>query len=70
MTYNSPYILVPEIGGILDTMERERALRNVRVRVANNSKDDGVGHIALTANLNFRGLKKGGFYTKVYLSDT
>jgi len=62
MTYENPWIKIPQGGTMLDAMERARLLRDVEVHVADVRGNDNVGHIALAAGIPLRKLERGRLY--------
>jgi hypothetical protein len=62
MTYENPWVKVPEGGTTLDAMERARLLKDVEVHVADVCGDDSVGHIAFAAGVPLRKLERGRLY--------
>jgi hypothetical protein len=62
MTYENPWVKVPDGGTTLDAMERARLLKDVEVRVADVCGDENVGHIALAAGVPLRKLERGRLY--------
>tara|TARA_R110002003_G_scaffold288_15_gene18466 strand:- start:22791 stop:24353 length:1563 start_codon:yes stop_codon:yes gene_type:complete len=62
MTYENPWIKVPEGGTTLDAMERARLLKDVEVHVADVCGDESVGHIAFAAGVPLRKLERGRLY--------
>jgi len=62
MTYENPYVRLPEGGNVLDAMERARLLRDMKVRIADVRVDDDVGHVAFTAEGKCRKLERGRLY--------
>jgi hypothetical protein len=62
MTYENPWMKVPEGGTTLDAMERARLLKDIKVRVADVCGDENVGHIALAAGVPLRKLERGRLY--------
>ncbi|KAF2476429.1 uncharacterized protein BDR25DRAFT_277535 [Lindgomyces ingoldianus] len=63
MTYENPYVKVPEGGSMLDAMERARLLKDVELFVADVQGDRDVGHIALAAGVPLRKLERGRLYS-------
>lgn len=49
MTYDNPYVVLPEGGATLDAMERARLLRDLRVRIGDVRIEEDVGHVAFAA---------------------
>jgi hypothetical protein len=62
MTYNNPFLPLPDGGGVLDAMERARVLRDLRVWVSDVRGGDDVGRIAFTSDADARGLEQGRLY--------
>ena len=62
MTYENPYVRLPEGGNVLDAMERARLLKDMKVRIADVRVDDDVGHVAFTAEGKCRKLERGRLY--------
>ncbi|RMZ72282.1 ATP binding [Pyrenophora seminiperda CCB06] len=62
MTYENPWVKIPQGGTMLDAMERARLLRDVEVHVADVRGDDNVGHIAFAAGTPLRKLERGRLY--------
>ncbi|KAI0615007.1 hypothetical protein Ptr902_09692 [Pyrenophora tritici-repentis] len=62
MTYENPWVKIPQGGTMLDAMERARLLRDVEVHVADVRGDDNVGHIAFAAGIPLRKLERGRLY--------
>lgn len=62
MTYENPWIKVPDGGTTLDAMERARLLKDVDVYIADVRGDKEVGHIALAAGVPIRKLERGRLY--------
>lgn len=49
MTYDNPHVQLPQGSGPLDGMERARALRDLRMRIADVNGLDAVGHVAVVS---------------------
>ncbi|KAF2856742.1 hypothetical protein T440DRAFT_7060 [Plenodomus tracheiphilus IPT5] len=62
MTYENPWVRVPDGGTMLDAMERARLLKDVEVRVGDVCGSDPVGHIAFAAGVPLRQLERGRLY--------
>lgn len=62
MTYENPYINIPEGGGVLDAMERARLLKDLKVRIGDVRGSEEVGHVALSTGANIRRLERGRLY--------
>ncbi|KAK1909158.1 hypothetical protein P3342_011236 [Pyrenophora teres f. teres] len=62
MTYENPWLKIPQGGTMLDAMERARLLKDVEVHIADVRGDDNVGHIALAAGIPLRKLERGRLY--------
>jgi hypothetical protein len=62
MTYENPWVKVPNGGTMLDAMERARLLKDVEVCVADVRGNDNVGHIAFAAGVPLRKLERGRLY--------
>jgi hypothetical protein len=62
MTYENPWVKVPDGGTMLDAMERARLLKDVEVCVADVRGNDNVGHIAFAAGVPLRKLERGRLY--------
>ncbi|KAG9187643.1 hypothetical protein G6011_05514 [Alternaria panax] len=62
MTYENPWMKIPDGGTGLDAPERARLLRDVQVHVADVRGNDDVGHIAFAAGVPLRKLEKGRLY--------
>lgn len=62
MTYENPYVKIPEGGSTLDAMERARLLKDMKVYVSDVRGDKTVGHIALAAGVTLRHLERGRLY--------
>jgi hypothetical protein len=62
MTYENPWVKIPEGGTMLDAMERARLLKDVEVCVADVCGNDDVGHIAFAAGVPLRKLERGRLY--------
>lgn len=63
MTYENPWVKVPDGGTMLDAMERARLLKDVEVHVADVCGDEDVGHIAFAAGVPMRKLERGRLYS-------
>ncbi|KAH7079157.1 hypothetical protein BKA63DRAFT_259660 [Paraphoma chrysanthemicola] len=63
MTYENPWVKVPEGGTMLDAMERTRLLKDVQVYVGDVCGDETVGHIAFAAGVPVRQLERGRLYS-------
>jgi hypothetical protein len=63
MTYENPWVKVPEGGTMLDAMERTRLLKDVEVHVGDVCGDETVGHIAFAAGVPVRQLERGRLYS-------
>ncbi|RYN52336.1 hypothetical protein AA0120_g7569 [Alternaria tenuissima] len=62
MTYENPWVKVPDGGTMLDAMERARLLKDVEVCVADVRGNDDIGHIAFAAGVPLRKLERGRLY--------
>jgi hypothetical protein len=62
MTYENPWVKVPDGGTTLDAMERARLLKDVDVYVADVRGEENVGHIAFAAGVPLRKLERGRLY--------
>jgi hypothetical protein len=62
MTYENPWVKIPQSGTTLDAMERTRILKDVDVQVGDVCGHDGVGHIAFAAGVPVRKLERGRLY--------
>jgi hypothetical protein len=62
MTYENPWVKLPEGGTMLDAMERARLLKDVRVHVGDVRGDEEVGHVAFAAGVPIRKLERGRLY--------
>lgn len=62
MTYENPFVKIPEGGSMLDAMERARLLKDVEVAVGDVCGEDVVGHIAFAAGIPLRKLERGRLY--------
>lgn len=62
MTYENPWIKLPDGGTMLDAMERARLLKDVDVCVADVHGDKEVGHIAFAAGVPVRKLERDRLY--------
>lgn len=62
MTYENPWVKVPDGGTTLDAMERARLLKDLEVYVGDVRGSDRVGHIALAAGVPIRKLERGRLY--------
>ncbi|RAR00722.1 hypothetical protein DDE82_007094 [Stemphylium lycopersici] len=62
MTYENPWVKVPDGGTMLDAMERARLLKDVDVCVADVRGEDSIGHIAFAAGVPVRKLERGRLY--------
>ncbi|CAN9250543.1 unnamed protein product [Alternaria sp. RS040] len=62
MTYENPWLNIPQGGTMLDAMERARLLKDVEVHVADVHGNDNVGHIALAAGVPMRRLERERLY--------
>jgi hypothetical protein len=62
MTYENPWVKVPDGGTMLDAMERARLLKDVEVCIADVRGDEDVGHIALAAGVPLRRLERSRLY--------
>jgi hypothetical protein len=62
MTYENPFVKIPDGGSMLDAMERARLLKDVEVSVGDVRGDEDVGHIALAAGVPLRKLERGRLY--------
>lgn len=63
MTYENPWVKIPDGGTMLDAMERGRLLKDVEVHVADVCGDADVGHIAFAAGVPLRKLERGRLYS-------
>jgi hypothetical protein len=63
LTYENPFIKIPEGGSMLDAMERARLLKDVEVSVGDVRGSEAVGHIALAAGVPVRKLERGRMYS-------
>jgi hypothetical protein len=62
MTYENPYLRIPEGGSMLDAMERARLLKDAEVHVGDVCGNDNVGHIAFAAGAPMRKLERDRLY--------
>ncbi|KAI1558763.1 hypothetical protein PtrSN002B_000131 [Pyrenophora tritici-repentis] len=62
MTYENPWLKIPQGGTMLDAMERARLLKDVEVHIADVRGDDDIGHIALASGIPLRKLERGRLY--------
>ncbi|KAK5007153.1 hypothetical protein LTR28_005626 [Elasticomyces elasticus] len=62
MTYENPYVKVPDGGAAIDAMDRARSLKNLWVRIGDVEGKSEVGHIAFTAGIQTRRLEKDREY--------
>ena len=62
MTYENPWIKIPQGGTMLDAMERTRLLKDVEVHIADVCGEEDVGHIAFAAGVPLRHLERGRPY--------
>lgn len=62
MTYENPWLRIPNGGTMLDGMERARLLKDVEVRIGDVRGDEEVGHIAVAAGVPLRNLERGRLY--------
>ncbi|CAI6335741.1 unnamed protein product [Periconia digitata] len=62
MTYENPYVRIPEGGSTLDAMERAKLLKDVEVCVGDVHGDGVTGHIAFSAGVPVRKLWRGRLY--------
>lgn len=62
MTYENPWVKVPDGGTTLDAMERARLLKDVEVRVGDVCGNNQVGHTAFAAGVPLRALERGRLY--------
>ncbi|KAF2032300.1 hypothetical protein EK21DRAFT_61301 [Setomelanomma holmii] len=63
MTYENPWVKVPEGGTMLDAMERTRLLKDVEVHIGDVCGNESVGHIAFAAGVPIRQLERGRLYS-------
>ncbi|KAJ4357336.1 uncharacterized protein N0V89_001911 [Didymosphaeria variabile] len=62
MTYENPFVKIPEGGSTLDAMERARIMRDVEVYVADVAGEKDVGHVAFAAGVPLRKLERSRTY--------
>ncbi|KAI8937725.1 hypothetical protein NX059_005425 [Plenodomus lindquistii] len=62
MTYENPWVKIPQGGTMLDAMERARLLKDVDFHVGDVRGEDGIGHIAFAAGVPLRKLERGRLY--------
>jgi hypothetical protein len=62
MSYENPYVRIPDGGSTLDAMERARLLKDVEVCIGDVHSEKDVGHIALAAGVPVRQLERGRLY--------
>ncbi|KAL1612087.1 hypothetical protein SLS60_000310 [Paraconiothyrium brasiliense] len=62
MTYENPFVKVPEGGSTLDAMERARIMRDVEVYVADVAGEKDLGHVAFAAGVPLRKLERSRTY--------
>ncbi|KAH4111389.1 hypothetical protein HBI64_005360 [Parastagonospora nodorum] len=62
MTYENPWVKIPQGGTMLDAMERARLLKDVQVYVGDVRGEEDVGHVALAAGVPLRKLERGRLY--------
>jgi hypothetical protein len=62
MTYENPYVKIPEGGSTLDAMERARLLKDMEVYIADVETSNDVGHVAFAAGVPLRKLERGRLY--------
>ncbi|KAF1958904.1 hypothetical protein CC80DRAFT_21927 [Byssothecium circinans] len=62
MSYENPYVQIPDGGSTLDAMERAKLLKDVEVCVGDVHGEKDVGHIAFAAGVPVRKLERGRLY--------
>lgn len=62
MTYENPWVKIPQGGTTLDAMERARLLKDIEVHVGDVCGEEDVGHIAFAAGVPLRKLERGRLY--------
>jgi hypothetical protein len=62
MTYENPWVKIPQGGTMLDAMERTKLLKDVDFYVGDVCGNDGVGHIAFAAGVPVRQLERDRLY--------
>ncbi|UPX13668.1 uncharacterized protein EKO05_0004168 [Ascochyta rabiei] len=62
MTYENPWLRIPDGGTMLDGMERARLLKDVEVCIGDVRGTEDVGHIAVAAEVPLRKLERGRLY--------
>jgi hypothetical protein len=62
MTYENPFVKIPDGGTTLDAMERARIMRDVEVYVADVTGEKDVGRVAFAAGVPLRKLERGRTY--------
>lgn len=62
MTYENPYVRIPNGGSTLDAMERAKLLKDVEVCVGDVHGEQTTGHIALSSGVPVRKLERGRLY--------
>ncbi|KAH3982824.1 hypothetical protein HBI56_006440 [Parastagonospora nodorum] len=62
MTYENPWVKIPQGGTMLDAMERTRLLKDVEVHVGDVRGQDDIGHIAFATGHPVSKLQRGRLY--------
>lgn len=62
MTYENPWLRIPNGGTMLDGMERARLLKDVEVCIGDVRGSEDIGHIAVAAGVPLRKLERGRLY--------
>jgi hypothetical protein len=62
VTFNNRYLPLPDHGGVLDAMDRARAMIDVRVGIGDVCGNERVGLVAFTSITDVRRLEKGRAY--------
>jgi hypothetical protein len=62
MTYENPWVKIPQGGTMLDAMERSRLLKDVEVHVGDVRGQEDIGHIAFATGRPTRSLQRGRLY--------
>ncbi|KAH3912226.1 hypothetical protein HBH56_123310 [Parastagonospora nodorum] len=62
MTYENPWVKIPQGGTMLDAMERSRLLRDVEVHVGDVRGQEDIGHIAFATGHPVSKLQRGRLY--------
>lgn len=60
MTYENPHVQLPRGGTTLDSIDRGRLLKDLRVEIGDVRGDDEIGYIAFTSGMETRRLGKVG----------